>query len=175
MILQRHWPVIMVVGLLILPSCNADFSQIRAGSEDSAKSRDVFLGLDDPAPTYDAYFTWKDYDGTSSEEQALYIWCGKELGRGKEGLRKILDRLRALPKRSKVLVYPRYDMDWEEYGPSRFFPWLNYYAEFQQVVTDQELTMFYSPRDHRGAIHPACVAPQDIQGKRTGKRNRKRT
>ena len=122
--------------------------------------RDIHLNYDDPFPTYDAYFTWKDYDPVQdNSEQALYIWQGAEVGRGKEGFMVILAKLSSLPEGSRVLVYPDYDANFGALsglnGPHYWFPFPRGTADLlDAVVEGQKLYIIWSPFDHEGNVCP---------------------
>jgi hypothetical protein len=57
---------------------------------------------------FDAYYTWKNYNGTSDSEEAVFVWQGQELGKGSDGFRRLIVELGKLRTGSRVLVFPRY-------------------------------------------------------------------
>jgi len=81
---------------------------------DSTEVHRHWVRLDDhyervelPAP-WDAYLTWKGYDGLGDKQRAVYLWNGKEMGRGDEGFLAVLGEWEKLPPYSVILIFPAY-------------------------------------------------------------------
>lgn len=61
------------------------------------------------APGHVTLVTWRDYLGigrSSDPNEAVYIVDGREVGKGREGLRVVIARLKTLPVGSEVYLYP---------------------------------------------------------------------
>jgi hypothetical protein len=126
---------------------------------------EIDLDLNSPLPKYDAYLTWQNYYGEGEpDETVVFIWNGTILGCGRQGLRRVFESLRQMPLGSRILVYPRYHMEWEVSEPPRFDPWLNWGGEYLEILRSRKLTVLHSPRDHRGIICPECVNPYEKKG-----------
>jgi len=107
---------------------------------------------------YDVYFTWKNYGEASEPCDAVYIWDGKEVGRGEVGFESILSRLRQLPRGSTVLLYPNY---WVNRNPPLnmcegvvIFPFEDDRDLLREVAKESKLQVIWSPYDHTGTLHP---------------------
>jgi hypothetical protein len=112
--------------------------------------------------TFGHYLTWQEYEGTGSPDEAVYVWDGKALGRGKEGFAKVLALLDALPAKSRVLIYPDYRSVGVPFprnpGPRRVMPFAaadDLWDAFERVVEMRNLVIIFSVRDHRGKLDPA--------------------
>jgi len=55
-----------------------------------------------------ALLTWSNYDGVKAVDanNAAYIFDGKPLGRGKKGFARVLQRVKALPPKTELYMYP---------------------------------------------------------------------
>ncbi len=153
-----------VLVLAVLTGCDDDRSEIKC------------LQVGDQLPTFVAYLTWKDYDGydydsPSGEEvppgkaKALYIWNGEDVGRGQQGIRNLAAKVRGLPKRSRVLVYPSYYLDWQSYG-SRTPPEPPYmrvpeYGTLKEALDARSIILLQSPYNHWGRLCPECIDPHE--------------
>jgi hypothetical protein len=123
----------------------------------------VDMGLDDPLPKYDAYFTWKNFggDADTDPDSALYVWQGKELGKGKEGFSRLLASLSAMPDGSVILVYPgwgrepgvRGGQEWPDPYP---FSYDDEPDSLNEVLVKHHLVLAFSVLDHNGRLHPQC-------------------
>jgi hypothetical protein len=115
-----------------------------------------------PPVFFDRYLTWKDYDGKNGRaEQAMFIWQGEEMGRGKDGLKNVVSKIAELPPGSRILVYPDYDVHaiWDgpasvgrscplwhwEFGPE---------VDLRNIAVKRKLILLFSQRDHNGELCP---------------------
>jgi hypothetical protein len=104
-----------------------------------------------PWPKYNAYLTWSGYDGGGDPQEAIYLWQGKQVGKGSAGFQEVISRLEHLPPGSRVLVFPEY---WE--GAKPFIGYSDQVLKrFEDAVERQDLIILYSHRDQNGAMHPA--------------------
>lgn len=121
--------------------------------------------LDKPQP-FDVYFTWLAYDrhgreGLTYSAAALFVWNGKEVGRGDRGFEEILRRMRLLPRGSRILVYP-YFLE-PETGPGMSSPSDDLFGlpfdweGMAPIVVERDLRVIWSPFDHQGRILPQFV------------------
>jgi len=105
---------------------------------------------------HDVYFTWRDYTGDSrriEREKTLYIWNGEEMGHGEKGFENALSRLRAMPRGSRVLLYPNYYIS--GHSDFMFFPWIQDDEKvIYKIAKDRQLTIIWSPFDHLRQVHP---------------------
>jgi hypothetical protein len=99
---------------------------------------------------FDAYYTWKNYDGRAKAEEAVFIWQGQELGKGSDGFRRLIVELGRLRHGSRVLVFPRYNgrNAWSPiWGCSEVLR-----EAYFDVITKNNLIMLESPRDQNGRM-----------------------
>lgn len=125
----------------------------------------MHLKATDPVPSYDAYITWSTYDGTGSIDGVVIIWNGKELGKGRNGVLQVVERLKEIRKGSTVLIYPDYMFVslWEPNGPMRYYPWQgDLSSKVEGAAKQRKLQFVYSPRDHLGNMHPFCAPFEDL-------------
>jgi len=123
---------------------------------------DLFREPDDPPVPFDYYFTWEGYPNLEFDwDLARYVWQGKAVGQGPEGVAKILQHLEAIPVGSRVLVYPHYG---SEYAQSANPTWVwnhpflpDHIFEFDDVVVRRKLLIIWSCLDHNGDLHPWYV------------------
>lgn len=47
---------------------------------------------------------WEAYDGTGDAERAVFVLDGEHIGRGKLGLRVLQDRMRRMPRDSRIYI-----------------------------------------------------------------------
>jgi hypothetical protein len=120
----------------------------------------IDLSPDETRLPYDAYFTWEreSDDGKAPSYKGLrWIWNGAYVGTDKEGLSAVMKRLEGLPSGSWVLVYPRHYITRMPMRARWFAQWAPYEGEcFWRVVSERDLTVMCSIRDHRGMLHPRC-------------------
>lgn len=112
--------------------------------------------LSDKNIKYDAYFTWKNYDGYNNAEKAVFVWNGKDVGTGSEGLMRIFLQINKLPQGATLLIYPVYNFPMQSASnKERHYPF--YYLKYGQErflyflfesVKNRKLTIIFSPRDH---------------------------
>ena len=109
---------------------------------------------------FDAYFTWKDYDGTGDAERAIFIWQGRELGKGSEGFGRVIEELGRLRPGSRVLVFPEYAV--RNKNEQRWQPFRMYseklWKKFKDTLIANNLIVLDSYCDQNGKIHPANAA-----------------
>jgi hypothetical protein len=92
----------------------------------------------------DAWITWANYDGLGNPEEAMYIWNGREVGKGLEGFVEILSRLDQMKAESKVAVFPYYRRGRPKEQPERNLPFEEYYGLFDEVVYRRNLIVLLS-------------------------------
>jgi hypothetical protein len=130
-------------------------------TSDEFTTPELYLDLDDPVPVHDAYLTWRNYTDDYTDG-AVYVWNGEELGQGSVGLKKVIVKLEGLPRASCVLVYPRYNMNWQvnRVEPEPLYPFVNDYERIRRILLRNRITFAFSPRDHNGQLLPECVPPR---------------
>jgi hypothetical protein len=123
--------------------------------------KEVLLEATDKFPAFDAYLTWTHFSHRDSRFDAAHlIWNGEDLGTGREARQALLERLRRLPVRSRVLIYPSYYLEWQrrlQMGTDH--PFLPIYPQIVDIMVARKLTLYYSPWDHLGHLHPDCIEP----------------
>lgn len=105
---------------------------------------------------YSHYLTWRNYDGTGDPASAVYVWDGREVGQGEAGLGAVTNRIRELPERTKILVYPFYRRKPDASGPMRVMPF--YGSEkskesFDAAVFESHVIVLLSAYNHQGKLH----------------------
>ena len=87
---------------------------------------------------YKYYITWKNYDYKKKEksEDVVYIWAGKEVGKGDDGFNVILKKAAEVPIGETVYIFPI--PPWTEIGPDQLlgvYPpsFGKYMEEFAQI------------------------------------------
>lgn len=133
---------------------------------DSTEVYQHWINLDDhyrrveyPA-SYNAYLTWKDYNGLRDKQRALYVWNGREIGRGDEGLLAVLREWESLPPYSVVLVFPHYplstaDPDFKtmpfanSWGDRKANPWSE---RLKSILVGRHSLIILSARDLDGNL-----------------------
>lgn len=100
----------------------------------------------DRMPAHQATLTWtQDGRPRSSfepDEQAQYIFNGEAVGTGSAGFGEVLDRLRALPDGSTVLVYPL--LDWtNSMAFQGVYPFDREWAALDAVTAERRLTLAF--------------------------------
>ena len=94
----------ILVGLLAGCQCVAPPSpDIYRECAESAAATRHYLYYDhfQTALEYDAYLTWKNYNGQGWPNDALYMWNGEEVGTGGDGFVIVLRKMRQLPPYSR--------------------------------------------------------------------------
>ena len=118
----------------------------------------VKINYGDPMPRFDAYLTWRDYDGWDYDKdirgEVLLVWNGVEVGRGRSAEHEVVRRLKKLPLGSRVLIYPRYELE-EAPCETRIYPLPIYGGpDFNHAINNRGLTLIFSPYDHLGRLCP---------------------
>jgi formylglycine-generating enzyme required for sulfatase activity len=91
----------------------------------------------------DAWVTWKNYDGLSDPEEAVYLWNGKEVGKGLQGFIQVLTHLDEIKPKSKVLICPYY-VGLPKRKPERQVPFAKYDRLLDEVVYRRNLIILQS-------------------------------
>jgi hypothetical protein len=120
------------------------------------KHRDIANG---PVKGAAAFITWRNYDGIDLDgtQNAEYVYCGNVVGKGDAGFAVILEKLRALPAGSVVLIFPNWETleELETSGPQRCMPWNQYNHALTAVAENGKLTYVVSPYDEKGRLDPS--------------------
>jgi hypothetical protein len=104
---------------------------------------------------HDAYLTWTNFTGRGDRNEAVYIWNGSELGKGKEGLEKVFQHMRGMREGARLLVYPVYPYpDEGSSGPFRGYPFDQQQGTFSEIARSNKLDLTFSPVDHNGKKLP---------------------
>lgn len=108
----------------------------------------------------DAYFTWRapvlGHRGIPAEgKDVMYVWNGIEVGAGPAGFEKILSSIRALPRGSKVKVFPNYGALYAIGLRSREYPFEAHFGTLRRIAVTHNLTIIFSVTDERGHLHGA--------------------
>jgi hypothetical protein len=131
----------------------------------------VFLNDNAKNIHFDAYLTWKDFDGYCDRGNTKFIWNGSDVGQADEGLSRLISEFEKLPNGSMILVYPSYYIDYRDYyttsgsGP-RQYPFSNtvkiYGIDFgvlEDIIKKKNLVLLFSPRDHNGGLLSESKVP----------------
>ena len=111
---------------------------------------------------YDIYMTCLVEDGKPSK----WVWNGRVIGHDEEGWQAICKKLEKLPKKSRVLLYPRKRVDITDNFSCH--PIMGYssvswdFESIQSLAHKRELIIIYSARDHNGKIHPDLQREYDL-------------
>ena len=104
---------------------------------------------------HDAFVRWKGDHRDMPYGPAEWFWNGQSVGVGRKGWKNIGDKLRAMPKGSKVLFFPRLYVATgvstsrtSTSGP----PWVD--SSFHELVSMRELVAIFSIRDEKGKVCP---------------------
>ena len=178
----KAWTVCLLLGAVtgLLLSCDDGYERRGTGrrtgpigpADDDFVSRMLERPEFDVPGSFDAYVTWRDYDGHSRTDEVMHVWNGHNVGRGGRGFRRVLSRLAALPPRSVVLLYPYYPAlgaldegigHWIPYGGGDLL------SQLDAVVERRQLTVRRSLRDHRGALHPHAIEVLSMWGVDVGR------
>ena len=153
---------IIVLGLLVWPCQSAESTQTGEdeGNQPLHTEPYVYVGEEDEIGEYAAYLTWKNYDGYGDPEDAVFVWNGKEVGKGSEGLESVIGEMKKLPRGSRILVFPSYAVDLpltKLSGNPRVYPFSDNFqvlgnVTFRKVVQGNELVLLISPRDNKGKL-----------------------
>ncbi len=145
---------------------------------------------------YDAYLTWRNFSGlepalavdhvgpltsrfpwddpriAAACEKAVYIWNGEEMGQGSSGFQKVMARIKELPHRSALLIYPNYRIfplrgsrKYTEVNTPRMFPFEGISGEWRQLINwavHLELKVVSSCHDHEGKLHKDIAHAQEL-------------
>lgn len=63
------------------------------------------------APEKTSLVTWENYDGKGDPNRAVYTLDGQRMGKGEDGWRAVLSRLKELSPGGTVYIYPCYPME----------------------------------------------------------------
>ena len=101
---------------------------------------------------HDAFVRWEESDEGLCEPRTEWFWNGKSVGADPKGSKNICKKLLVLPKGSKVLFFPRLDV---ELWVSRSRPlgeseWR--WGPFPRIVSMRELVIIFSVRDEKGNV-----------------------
>lgn len=135
----------------------------KASLYDESESRYVRLTVLDKPEPFDVYLTWVAYDRQGSDglgysTAALFMWNGEEVARGERGFKEVLRRMAALPRGSRVLIYP-YFLE-PATGPGMSSPSDDLFGlpfdrqDMAPIVVERDLRVIWSPFDHQGRVHP---------------------
>jgi len=107
-----------------------------------------------PKSAYEYCITWRHYAAGEPREQAVYIWNGKAVGRGKKGFQAILKKLDDLPSNSTVYVFPKAAQFRYEGGgavdPDSYYPFFDYWEDLRHVERVKSLNLIFTYKDERG-------------------------
>ncbi len=153
---RHHLPKVIAMGTIALAAgaCRQNQGH-NQGSE-------VYLEATDSTPAFDAYLTWRDFDGMGDDIcKAVFLWNGDEIGTGDQGIDAVLAKLRSLPGGSRVLVYPSCYLKWQSRGNRLppLTPWVNSDRELADTLKERQLTLIHSPRDEKGNLLEVCKDP----------------
>ena len=84
--------------------------------------------------------SWRDYDGTSDPDEALYLLDGKEMGRGLRGVIRTLSEFDHLPPGTVVDVHTGFPT-YEPSGPNRRLPYDEAFEEFHAFARSRGITI----------------------------------
>ncbi len=155
--LSRSFFGVGLTALWILCSC-----QDRGDSLHSRPKKEVVLEPTDQFPVFDVYFTWTHsaQRGSRFDASSRYIWNGEDIGISSRADGALLAKFRGLPVGSRVLIYPSYYLKWQmrlQMGTD--YPFINIYPDIFKIMCARQLTLYYSPWDHLGHLHPDCIEP----------------
>jgi len=154
------WSFLGFVFIAML-GCSQEVSSAERGIK-----ANIYLEINDLLPKYDMYFTWEDYDPDDvpnwqfAEENVQYLLDGIPVGRGRIGFGRIIQRISDMPRESRILVYPSYDLPEVmniDSGPLRDYPFMNYSTLLWETLIDRHDIIIFSPRDVTGNVHPQCM------------------
>lgn len=123
---------------------------------------EVYLEATDSTPAFDAYLTWRNFDGMGDDiRKAVFLWNGDEIGTGDQGINAMFAKLRSLPSGSRVLVYPSCYLKWQSRAnlSPPLTPWVNRDRELFDTLKERRLTLIHSPRDEKGNLLEVCKDP----------------
>jgi len=98
---------------------------------------------------HDAWLTWREYDGDDTS-RVLYYFNGVCQGRGRDGFTSVLNRLRALPVGSRVLVFPAYPYSLDSIYD--MYPYMGQYDELTKVTEPRRVVWIVSAYNQRGEL-----------------------
>ena len=113
--------------------------------------KSINLGVNDPTPRFDAYFTWSNYTG-EDRSKAVYIWNGTAIGTGDDGMYRIWLKIAELPAGSTILAFPRTDP--RDGGTERSAPyqWGNNSGILADLICFSGDTLYFSWRDQNDRV-----------------------
>jgi hypothetical protein len=145
----------------------AEAKRISYGQE---KDKHILIAASNKQNKYDAYFTWKDYDGQGDPKKTLFLWNGKEIGKGDEGLGALIAEIEKMPEKSKILVFPTYVFELEsqlkpktlqDANSKRKHPYdsLMDAQAFWDKIVKKNISLIYSYKDNMGNVLLESIKP----------------
>ena len=140
----------MILGLCaqVVPGCSS-----RADREEeyyAYLSTHRYMVVEEVVP-YDVAITWRWIrEGVPwSEDNGMMIWNGEEVGRGAEGILKVLRRMRDCPPGTRILRYPWQNLEGEALLVPRtdvdmMQPYVNYMELMDDIVVARGLVLIDS-------------------------------
>jgi hypothetical protein len=157
--MKKYWTINEAVVVLMCAIMAANAGCM--GCKSPVWTNQQAVGKTQP-PKHDAYLTWREYSGIGDAGKAIYIFNGKDLGRGTEGLGRVIAELGRLPKGTVLLIYPVYPFPQEGLsGPNRMWPFLDRRNEFYDMVKARDIRLVFSEFDHKGAVVPMPTETDD--------------
>jgi hypothetical protein len=106
-----------------------------------------------PESKYKYYFTWRGYKADDSGENAIYIWRGNKVGKGRKGFLKVLEYLNEIPNKSTVYVFPmaaKFRSEGRLFGPEDSYPFFQFWNNLRDVELRKKLNLIFTNVDQNG-------------------------
>jgi hypothetical protein len=108
----------------------------------------VIFDIDDDSTKYDAYMTWSKYFETC-------FWNNEIVGKGEDGIDAMIDFVKKMPAKSRILAFPGYHDD-------RSGHLSNLIKKMRPILEQGEHVLLLSPRNERGEI---CEIYGELKGR----------
>lgn len=97
--------VVLIMAVVMLAGCAK-----KGRTADTISDGKSWIETDDPTIDYDVYVCWVRREYSDGASKTIWVYNGRVVGHGREGMARLISELRRLPEGRRVLFFPMYSV-----------------------------------------------------------------